>query len=77
MLRAEKRKFADQQRQIHAIKSHLFPVGGLQERYENISFYYAKWGKEFISMLYENSLTFEQEFIILNEKNNQSQYSIA
>jgi len=52
MLRAEKRKFADQQRQIHSIKEHLFPGNGLQERQENLSYYYAKWGKEFIKQLY-------------------------
>ena len=67
MLRAEKRKFADQQRQIQSIKTHLFPGNGLQERYENIGYYYAKWGKEFISKLYGNSLALEQEFVILSE----------
>jgi bacillithiol biosynthesis cysteine-adding enzyme BshC len=36
MLRAEKRKYADQQRQIQTIKSALFPDNGLQERKENI-----------------------------------------
>jgi len=68
MLRAEKRKFSDQQRQIHTIKAHLFPGNGLQERVENISYYYAKWGKGFIKMLYENSLGLEQEFTIILEK---------
>jgi len=65
MLRAEKRKFADQQRQIHTIKEHLFPENGLQERIDNISYYYAKWGREFIHLLYQQSLNLEQEFIIL------------
>ncbi|MBI5858087.1 MAG: bacillithiol biosynthesis cysteine-adding enzyme BshC [Sphingobacteriales bacterium] len=68
MLRAEKRKFTDQQRQIHAIKEHLFPGDGLQERQENLSYYYAKWGREFIQQLYEHSLGLEQEFVILAEK---------
>jgi len=68
MLRAEKRKFTDQQRQINTIKEHLFPKNGLQERIENISYYYAKWGKEFIHKLYEHSLNLEQEFVILQEK---------
>lgn len=67
MLRAEKRKFADQERQIHAIKEHLFPRNGLQERVENVIFYYAKWGKSFLMQLYYNSLHFEQEFVILKE----------
>ena len=67
MLRAEKRKFADQQRQIHTIKEQLFPGNGLQERKENISYYYAKWGKEFIQQLYNHSLSLEQEFVIVQE----------
>lgn len=68
MYRAEKRKFADQQRQIHSIRAHLFPGNGLQERYDNICYYYAKWGRGVIKRLYENSLSLEQEFVILNEK---------
>ena len=68
MLRAEKRKFTDQQRQIHAIKEHLFPGYGLQERYENLCYYYAKWGRVFIQKLYDNSLSLEQEFVTVQEK---------
>jgi bacillithiol biosynthesis cysteine-adding enzyme BshC len=67
MLRAEKRKFEAQQRQIKKIKSLLFPSGELQERVENFMPYYAKFGKDFIKLLYENSLTFEQRFCVLNE----------
>ncbi|NOT51080.1 MAG: bacillithiol biosynthesis cysteine-adding enzyme BshC [Chitinophagaceae bacterium] len=67
MLRAEKRKFADQQRQIHTIKEHLFPGNGLQERHENLSYYYAKWGKDFIKELYQHSLGLEQEFVTIKE----------
>jgi bacillithiol biosynthesis cysteine-adding enzyme BshC len=67
MLRAEKRKFTDQQRQIQTIKDHLFPGQGLQERFENISYYYAKWGKEFIQQLYQHSLNLEQEFVMVQE----------
>ncbi len=65
MLRAEKRKFADQQRQIESIKNHLFPHKGLQERYENIGTYYARWGREMLSMLFEHSQALEQEFVVL------------
>ncbi len=68
MLRSERRKFADQQRQIHAVKEHLFPGNGLQERHENLCYYYAKWGRSFIQTLVENSLTLEQEFAVLCEK---------
>ncbi|HEY6062598.1 MAG TPA: bacillithiol biosynthesis cysteine-adding enzyme BshC [Chitinophagaceae bacterium] len=68
MLRAEKRKFTDQQRQIHTIKENLFPADGLQERYESHCFYYAKWGRDFITKLHEHSLSLEQEFVLLFEK---------
>lgn len=67
MLRAEKRKFSDQERQIGAIKAALFPGNGLQERKENFSLFYAKWGRDFIEALYKNSLTLEQEFMILSQ----------
>jgi len=68
MLRAEKRKFTDQQRQIHTVKEKLFPKNGLQERIDNFMYYYAKWGKDFIGRVYEHSLSLEQEFVILSEK---------
>ena len=68
MLRAERRKFADKQNQLHRIKEHLFPNHGLQERRENLCLYYAKYGAAFISSLYAHSLTLEQEFMILREK---------
>lgn len=66
MLRAEKRKFADQHRQIHVIKEKLFPGDGLQERIDNMLYYYAKWGADFIQKLYEHSLTLEQQFVVLS-----------
>ena len=64
MLRAEKRKFSDQQRQIQTIKEKLFPENGLQERYDNMLYYYAKWGKALILQLYDQSLALEQEFVV-------------
>ena len=67
MLRAEKRKFTDQQRQIHTIKENLFPKNGLQERIDNFMYYYAKWGKDLVQQLYQHSLALEQEFVILSE----------
>jgi uncharacterized protein YllA (UPF0747 family) len=68
MLRAEKRKFFDQQRQIEAVKNKLFPNNGLQERVENIGYYYARWGQDFILALYEHSLGLEQQFTVLGEE---------
>ena len=65
LLRAEKRKYEAEQRQIHAIKTALFPKDGLQERIDNFMPYYSRWGKEFFEILYKHSLTIEQEFGVL------------
>ena len=67
MLKAEKKKFEAQQRQLHKIKSQLFPNHNLQERTDNLLSYYAKWGKPFLEMIYKNSPGLEQQFIILTE----------
>lgn len=68
MLRAEKRKYKDQQRQIQQIRKVLFPNNSLQERIDNFMPFYAQWGSAFIDLLYQHSLTLEQEFVILKEK---------
>ena len=67
LLRAEKRKYETEQRQIHTIQSALFPRNGLQERIDNFMPWYALWGKSFIQKVYEYSPTFEQQFTILEE----------
>jgi bacillithiol biosynthesis cysteine-adding enzyme BshC len=68
MLRAEKKKFDAQQRQLHKLKTQLFPHNNLQERIENFMPFYAKWGKGFIKTIYNNSLGLEQEFVVLEEQ---------
>jgi bacillithiol biosynthesis cysteine-adding enzyme BshC len=68
LLKAEKRKFGDQQRQIHALKANLFPLDGLQERVENFMPWYAARGERFIRDLYLHSLTVEQEFVVLVQR---------
>ncbi len=65
MLRAEKRKFEAQQRQLHKIKLQLFPHDNLQERIENFIPFYAKFGPNFFESLYKHSLGLEQEFVVL------------
>src|SRR5258708_25600767 len=66
LLRAEKRKFGDQQRQIHAAKEALFPGGRLQERVDNILPWYAAYGPGIIQTLYRNSPVWG-EFVVLVE----------
>jgi bacillithiol biosynthesis cysteine-adding enzyme BshC len=68
LLKAEKRKFADLQRQIHHLKSALFPLNGLQERIDNFMPWYAQRGRQFIADIYAHSLSLEQKFVVLTEK---------
>lgn len=65
MIRAEKRKFATQQQQLLSIKNDLFPNNNLQERTENFSIFYAKYGKGFLQMIYNSSKGLQQEFGII------------
>lgn len=65
MLRAEKRKFSDQARQLQAIRSILFPNNSLQERVENFLPYYAQHGPAFIDKIYTESPALEQAFRIV------------
>lgn len=66
ILRAEKRKYETAQHQLHHLKQVLFPGNGLQERIENIAYFYAVYGKEWLSVLLENSPGLEQEFVVLS-----------
>ncbi|KIC93680.1 bacillithiol biosynthesis cysteine-adding enzyme BshC [Flavihumibacter solisilvae] len=68
LLRAERRKFGDQSRQIAAIRAALFPNDNLQERVENFMPYYARLGKTFFDTIYECSPVLEQKFVLLELK---------
>lgn len=66
IMRAERKKHDTELKQIETIKQQLFPNGNLQERVENISGWYARYGKDFIKSSYQNSLSLEQEFTIVS-----------
>ncbi len=70
MLRAEKRKFDAQQRQLAKLRSALNPGGSLQERHDNILQYLSKYGTGFLKTLYDHSLAAEQKFTIITEMDN-------
>lgn len=69
MLRAEKKKFEAGQRQLQNMKGRLFPVNNLQERIENMLPFYAKYGKAFLKMIYDQSAAEKQVFTVLTEQN--------
>lgn len=66
LLRAEKRKFEDQSRQIETIKNALFPRNGLQERIENFMPFYARYGAEWLNIIYRHSPAIDQRFLVVD-----------
>jgi bacillithiol biosynthesis cysteine-adding enzyme BshC len=65
ILKAEKKKFEAQQRQISKLKQELFPNNSLQERIDNFSRFYAIYGTDWLNEIYSCSLTLEQQFAVL------------
>ncbi len=66
LLRAEKRKYSEQQQHIKGLKSLLFPNNSLQERTENISGFYSLYGRQILDIIYNNSKGLLQQFGIIN-----------
>ena len=65
VLKAEKRKFSNEQNQIAYIKSMLFPKDNLQERIDNFSSYYAIGGNKWLQTIYQHSTGIKQAFCII------------
>jgi uncharacterized protein YllA (UPF0747 family) len=65
LLKAEKRKFREQQNQIEKLKTNLFPNENLQERIENFAVLYSTMGNTLIHKLYTNSKGLDQLFTII------------
>ncbi len=65
ILKAEKRKYTDLKNAIAGIKADLFPHNSLQERVENLAYFYSLFGKDFIQQLHQYSNTIEQQFQIV------------
>ena len=65
MLRAEKKKFETTIQQIIRLKSSLFPDNILQERQENFSIFYSKYGSNWLQIIYQASKGLEQKFGVI------------
>ncbi len=66
MLRAEKEKFSNITNQITHLKLSLFPNESLQERHDNISILYSKYGNELMNVIYNSSKGLNQHFGIIS-----------
>jgi bacillithiol biosynthesis cysteine-adding enzyme BshC len=67
MLRAEKRKQEASVRQIHKLKSALFPGGTLQERVDNIIPWIARYGISFLNDIRHHARGLDQQFCVMEE----------
>ncbi len=65
IIRAAKRKEQDTGNQMSKLKSSFFPNGSLQERVDNIVFWYAKYGETIIKEIYEHSTSSTASFTII------------
>ncbi len=69
LLKAEKRKLADQLQRLTAIQEYLFPKESLQERTVNFSEFYLEYGDELFQSLKENLEPLCNEFTIIELHN--------
>jgi uncharacterized protein YllA (UPF0747 family) len=65
LLKAEKRKYADEMERIFNLQNSLFPNQSLQERKENFSSFYNEIGFELIQKLKEQLNPLDTNFTIL------------
>jgi bacillithiol biosynthesis cysteine-adding enzyme BshC len=65
MLRAEKKRHEVTSKRLQKVRRALFPNTGLQERHENIIPYLARYGREVVDCMYENSQPLGGAFCIL------------
>ena len=65
MLKAEKRKLADQIERLTIIQDQLFPNLSLQERTMNFSEFYLEYGNELFEILKNNIDPLSDQFTIL------------
>ena len=68
LMRAEKQRHETAVNQIKALKEKFFPGNGLQERQDNVTAYYQKYGPAFIASLKAHLEPLRKAFIIMVEK---------
>ncbi|OYX27532.1 MAG: bacillithiol biosynthesis cysteine-adding enzyme BshC [Flavobacteriales bacterium 32-35-8] len=66
LLKAQKKKLAEQVSRMTELQNELFPSQGLQERNTNFSEFYLEYGEELISSLIKNLQPLRSEFLVLS-----------
>lgn len=65
MARATRQKYTTAATKLRPIRASLFPSGKLQERHDNMGFYYAHYGEQLFDHLLEASLPLESRFTVV------------
>lgn len=65
LIRAEKRRSSEQMEKLERAYLALFPKGGLQERHDNLTPYYASYGKALIQRLLKDLDPLDFRFTIV------------
>jgi bacillithiol biosynthesis cysteine-adding enzyme BshC len=65
LMRAEKQRHDTAVNQMRTLKDKLFPNNGLQERYDNFTMYYLKYGRGFFEALLEHLDPLDNRFVVL------------
>ncbi|MFN8283942.1 MAG: bacillithiol biosynthesis cysteine-adding enzyme BshC [Chitinophagales bacterium] len=65
LIKSLKQKNETELNQIEKIKTQLFPQNNLQERVDNFSSYYAKYGQQFIDDLIANFDVYNKQFLLI------------
>lgn len=65
LMKSLKQKNETELNQIEKIKTQLFPQNNLQERIDNFSSYYAKYGQQFIADLIANFDVYNKQFLLI------------
>lgn len=66
MMRAERKKQEAALRKLAQLQAQILPGGSLQERKENVGYFYACWGYSFIEALLQNAPVLNDRFTIIN-----------
>ena len=65
LLKAQKRKFADELHRLKIIQDELFPNQSLQERYGNFSEFYLDYGNELLNLLKKELKPLDLKFTVV------------
>lgn len=66
LFRAQKKKHKEKLERLILIKKELFPNNSLQERQINFSEFYKNYGQEFIDILIDNLIPFNNKFLVIS-----------